>query len=116
MQFALALLLLFATGCRPAELVDAKRKRKTPGSAPDPDDDSGGDGSELEMEDVKSHSIETHESPDATEDEQPERVDALCYEDVRLLVVQNPDRGERDVLAMEVVLSHHKGYKRRPKP
>ena len=30
-QFALILLLLFATGCRPAELVDAKKKRRTPG-------------------------------------------------------------------------------------
>lgn len=28
MQFALILLLLFATGCRPAELVDAKKKKR----------------------------------------------------------------------------------------
>ena len=27
-QFALILLLLFATGCRPAELVDAKKTRR----------------------------------------------------------------------------------------
>jgi len=27
-QFALILLLLFATGCRSAELVDAKKKKK----------------------------------------------------------------------------------------
>jgi hypothetical protein len=27
-QFALILLFLFGTGCRPAELVDAKKKRK----------------------------------------------------------------------------------------
>ncbi|KAH6704199.1 hypothetical protein BKA61DRAFT_560113 [Leptodontidium sp. MPI-SDFR-AT-0119] len=39
-----------------------------------------------------------------------------CYEDVRLLVVRNPIAGERDVLAMEVKLAHHKGAKRRPKP
>jgi integrase len=33
-QFALILLLLFATGCRPAELVDAKKKkRRRPGPA-----------------------------------------------------------------------------------
>jgi hypothetical protein len=43
------------------------------------------------------------------------RPDALCYEDVRLLVVHSPDNSERDVLAMEVKLSHHKGHKR-PKP
>ncbi|KAH6704125.1 hypothetical protein BKA61DRAFT_739939 [Leptodontidium sp. MPI-SDFR-AT-0119] len=42
--------------------------------------------------------------------------DALCYEDVRLLVVRNPVAGERDVLAKEVKLAHHKGAKRRPKP
>jgi hypothetical protein len=41
--------------------------------------------------------------------------DALCYEDVRLLVVRNPITGERDVLTMEVKLAHHKGAKRRPK-
>ncbi len=41
---------------------------------------------------------------------------ALCYEDVRLLVVQNPVAGERNVLAMEVRLAHHKGAKRKPKP
>ena len=29
-QFALILLFLFVTGCRPAELVDAKKKKRTP--------------------------------------------------------------------------------------
>jgi hypothetical protein len=42
--------------------------------------------------------------------------DAICYEDVRLLVVRSPGGGERDVLAMEVTIAHHKGHKRRPKP
>lgn len=41
---------------------------------------------------------------------------ALYYKDVRLLVVRNPVAGERDVLAIEVKLAHHKGAKRRPKP
>jgi len=41
---------------------------------------------------------------------------AICYEDVRLLVVYNPASRERDVLAMEVTMAHYKGYKRRPKP
>ena len=52
-------------------------------------------------------------SDDQTEQRQ---FDALCYEDVRLLVVRNPVAGERDVLAMEVKLAHHKGAKRKPKP
>jgi hypothetical protein len=35
-------------------------------------------------------------------------VNALCYEDVRLLVVRNPDSRGRDVLVIEVKLAHHK--------
>jgi hypothetical protein len=30
--------------------------------------------------------------------------------------VRSPGSGERDVLAMEVTMAHHKGHKRRPKP
>jgi hypothetical protein len=41
---------------------------------------------------------------------------ALCYEDVRLLVIHNPNNSEQDVLAMEVKLSHHKGHDKRLKP
>ncbi|KFY20821.1 hypothetical protein V491_03397 [Pseudogymnoascus sp. VKM F-3775] len=81
-QFALILLLLFGTGCRPAELVDAKRKRRdNPGS----DDDLESD---VDMGGVDGDS---------------RRPDALYYEDVRLLVVHSPDNSERDVLAMERV-------------
>ena len=41
---------------------------------------------------------------------------ALCYEDICLWIVQNPKRGERDLLAMEVSLQHHKGVDNKPKP
>jgi hypothetical protein len=41
---------------------------------------------------------------------------ALCYEDICLWIVQNPKRGERDVLAMEVHLRYHKGADNKPKP
>jgi hypothetical protein len=34
---------------------------------------------------------------------------ALCYEDVRLWIVQ-------DLLAIEVTFSHHKGVDKKPKP
>jgi hypothetical protein len=37
------------------------------------------------------------------------QLDALCYEDVRLLAVRNPVVGERDMFVMEVKLAHHKG-------
>jgi hypothetical protein len=42
--------------------------------------------------------------------------DALCYKDVRLLVVRNPVAGEQDVLIIEVKLAYYKGAKRRLKP
>jgi hypothetical protein len=92
-QFALILLLLAYTGCRPAELVDAARKR-TPDSDLDDDDDDT-------MIDAESAC---------------QRCKALCYEDISLLVVRNPEPGKRDVFAMEVTLSHHKGVDRKPKP
>jgi hypothetical protein len=41
---------------------------------------------------------------------------ALCYEDIRLWIVRNPKPGERDLLAMEVSLRHHKGVDNKPKP
>jgi hypothetical protein len=41
---------------------------------------------------------------------------ALCYEDICLWIVQNPRRGERDILAMEVHLQNHKGVDNKPKP
>lgn len=41
---------------------------------------------------------------------------ALCYKDICLWIVQNPKRGERDLLTMEVSLRHHKGVDNKPKP
>ncbi|KID73429.1 uncharacterized protein G6M90_00g062530 [Metarhizium brunneum] len=41
---------------------------------------------------------------------------ALCYEDIVLWLVQDPNGGDRDVLAMEVMFRHHKGAKNKPKP
>ena len=41
---------------------------------------------------------------------------ALCYEDICLWIVRNPRNGQRDVLAMEVHLQHHKGVDNKPKP
>lgn len=41
---------------------------------------------------------------------------ALCYEDIRIWIVQNPKQGEQDLLAMEVSLRHHKGVDKKPKP
>ncbi len=41
---------------------------------------------------------------------------ALCYEDIVLWIVKDPNMGGRDVLAMEVFFRHHKGADRKPKP
>jgi hypothetical protein len=41
---------------------------------------------------------------------------ALCYEDICFWIVQNPRRGERDILAIEVYLQNHKGVDNKPKP
>jgi hypothetical protein len=138
-QFALILLLLFATGCRPAELVDAKKKkRRRPGldddeTGADDVSDEGFDDAEVGADsnfgfdddhdsavaDLGSEIGDDDGDDDVAMsgvDTELRQFDALCYEDVRLLVVRNPVAGERDVLAMEVKLAHHKGAKRRPKP
>jgi hypothetical protein len=41
---------------------------------------------------------------------------ALCYEDICLWIVKDPTGGDRDLLAMEVSLRHHKGADNKPKP
>lgn len=121
------LLLLFGTGCRPAELVDAKKKNK--GDIDFEDDDlevvdgdnihavNKGDGS-FGAETLSGRDDEASEGDVAISgvEEDVRHFDAICYEDVRLLVVRNPGSEERDVLAMEVTMAHHKGHKRRPKP
>jgi Protein of unknown function (DUF3435) len=122
--FALLLLLLFSTGCRPAELVDAKKKRGQDAAGSDDEDDGEvadevfGDNDFAADHDADQGSPTNDDLDDAMGTVEPDarRVNALCYEDVRLLAVWNPDGGERDVLAMEVKLAHHKGHNRRPKP
>lgn len=142
MQFALILLLLFTTGCRPAELVDAKKKkRRTAGL--NNNDTCADDMSNEEFNDAEANadfgfnSDDNHDSAvadlgceDGNDNNnssnegvaisnaqmEVRQFNALCYEDVRLLVVRNPVAGEHDVLTMEVKLAHYKGAKRRLKP
>ncbi|KAG4427387.1 hypothetical protein IFR05_017130 [Cadophora sp. M221] len=125
-QFALIMLLLFGTGCRPAELVDARKKRKDDIDSEDDDlevfdDDNivaiGKNNDESGPESNKSTtSCDEGDVAMSGMGEDIRHFDAICYEDVRLLVVRSPDNGGRDVLAMEVTMAHHKGHKRRPKP
>lgn len=49
-------------------------------------------------------------------EEEVRKCKALCYEDITLWIVQNPQPGGRDLLAMEVFLRNHKGVDNKPKP
>lgn len=144
-QFPLILLILFATGCRPAELVDAKtkknkknKKQRWPGLEHDDAGagqvkDGGFEDAEMSAEadlgfdndhDSAVADLGSENDGDGSDDDvnmsdvgmELREFKALCYEDVRLLVVRNPIAGEPDVRAMEVKLAHHKGADRRPKP
>ena len=61
----------------------------------------------------------SHGGATAEEGEDKERVrkhKAICYEDIVLWIVKDPNMGGRDVLAMEVFFRYHKGADRKPKP
>lgn len=104
-QHQLATIQLFAayTSARPAELVNGEvskeQKAKFSGnwSSHNPWDDP--DNSDYEQGGGK-----------------PERSKALCWEDVCLMLLRDPDNKEWPVVAMKVTLSHHKGVNRKPKP
>ncbi|KAF2471333.1 uncharacterized protein BDR25DRAFT_223650 [Lindgomyces ingoldianus] len=95
LQLALLLLLSAYTATRPAALVYAminKRKRREHYIGWEEDQSDCGD-MDLDLEDIKT----------------------LCYEDVKLLMLPNPE-GKRDILVMEVTLRYTKGHKKRPNP
>src|SRR5690348_5077177 len=96
LQLAFAILLLAYTATRPAACVykptDRKKLREhyirweNAGSDDNPDDY---DEMDLDWEEIKT----------------------LCYEDVTLLMLPNPE-GKRDIPVMEVTLKHTKGKKK----
>jgi len=95
-QFALILLLLFSTGCRPAELVDAKKKRKDNTGFEDDDlnddnilavdksDDGFGAGSNKDFGDRDNDALDSVDATSGVE-EDIRHCDAICYKDVHLL-------------------------------
>ena len=127
---AAIMLLLIYTGCRPAELVDAAKGNATSRQQAYEDEyeddswDSGyGSSDEVKDEDPVYENPEPWANPNNPDYDDDDDADilareykALCYEDIRLWIVQNPTRGERDLLAMEITLAHHKGANRKPKP
>jgi hypothetical protein len=101
LQLALLILLSAYTATRPGALVyrkmDKTKLRKhyirREYDASDDDDDAEEDGDDLDLEAIKT----------------------LCYEDVTLLLLPNP-QGKRDILTMEPTLRYTKGHKKRPNP
>ncbi|KAJ3499717.1 hypothetical protein NLG97_g97 [Lecanicillium saksenae] len=92
----------------------------------DPDDD-GDDTSDTEYSNVGSEDVDMlPPSPNPSqpaaaiaqdEDKETTRLyKALCYEDIILWIVRDPNGRGRDVLAMEVFFRHHKGVDNKPKP
>lgn len=130
MAFAAILLLSIYTGCRPAELVDgSKNKAACQGSWDDPDD-PGSEDPNCEGQDLKEGVDPNYDGPDPWEDiddtsysddigdlsELMREYKAICYKDVQVWIVQNPTHGERDLVAIEITLSHYKGANKKPKP
>lgn len=98
LQLALLLLLSAYSATRPAALVYKKTDRQKQrehyvGWENDDPEELDSDQMELDFEDIKT----------------------LCYEDVALVMLPNPD-GKRDILAMELTLKYTKGWKKRPNP
>jgi hypothetical protein len=116
--------ILACTGARPAEVVDNEKNKPKDGSweelwGPKPIEALGSqDKEKLDMEEVDEPLDENSrllEEMLAQETEGRGRPKALCYEDVRLMVVRHPDAG-KDVLAMAIKFIHHKGSDNKPKP
>ena len=130
---AIKLISIF-TGCRPAELVDGSRRKVTCKYLQGNQGDSDGEEQDPpgDLDDPNYDAPDPWDNPNDTDYNWLEenatcdddtgylnkrkRSKALCYEDIRLWIVQNPLHGERDLVAMEVTLAHHKGVDNKPKP
>ncbi|KAI9781316.1 MAG: hypothetical protein M1839_006109 [Geoglossum umbratile] len=95
-QLPMILITAAYTASRPGGLVGAGRKKEKGYEPWDGLDDSDYDNNRGEDEE--------------------KRCKALCYEDICLMLLRNPNYRDRDVLTMEVQTTHHKGAERKPKP
>ena len=77
--------------------------RRTAGNAPSDEDEAPDDLSRL-LEEMILQECESRGRPKA-----------LCYEDIKLMVVRHPETGD-DGLAMSIRFAHHKGADNKPKP
>lgn len=105
--------MLSYIGCRPTELVDATKSSTISSDSADYNDDPV---NPTETSGTRSNSFNYNNDLNSDDTLVLGRCKALCYKDILLMVVRNPEGGERDVLAMEVTMAHHKGADRRPKP
>jgi hypothetical protein len=90
------------------ELVDARKKTRDDTSPSDNDD---GDFDADNSDDSSAYDNNAFNNVDNVR-----HFNALYYEDVHLLLVQSPNKGEWDMLAIEVKIAYHKGHNRRLKP
>ncbi|KAK8000474.1 FluG domain-containing protein [Apiospora arundinis] len=102
------------TGARPGELVDNETSKPLDGSWEDlfaskcstrSNEENNHASDEFQLLD----SILVRETTDRG------RPKALCYEDIRLMVVRHPETGQ-DIFSMAVKFIHHKGMDNNPKP
>jgi|SRR5579862_9455503 len=101
-QLPMILITAAYTASRPQELVDAGRKKKMPDRMKEGYEPWDG----LGDSDYDDNRLEDEEK----------RCKALCYEDICLMLLRNPDHRDCDVLIMEVQMSHHNGAERKLKP
>ena len=109
LQVAFLVLMIAYTASRPGALVYvARNEKKSRGYAigeDDEDEDEDEDGND---------NRESGEEDSADHDWDNEQAKTLCYGDVTLFLLPNPD-GIRDLLGMEVDICHSKGHQRKPK-
>jgi hypothetical protein len=111
--------LLCYTGARPAELVNAVRSKPKDGSAgvlfgckavhSTPDDDA-------DQAPALDEESKTLDDLLAQETVVRGRPNALCYEDIQMMIVRHPDITKGCILAMAIKFIHHKGADNKPKP
>lgn len=126
LALATIMLLLIYTGCRPAELVDAVKRKATGHEQAYEDDnwdiacessnETTDDGPIYENSEPWTNLKDTDYDDKYYDDTLTRKYKALCYEDIRLWIVRNPTPGGRDLLGMEITLAHHKGADRKLKP
>jgi hypothetical protein len=109
-------MLICYTGCRPAELVHNEQKAPKDGSLQELFGSKAVMAADADVD-------EEPDEPDSSElctlllkeTARRNRVKALCYEDILMMIVRHPVTG-RATLAMSIKFIHHKGCDNKPKP